>query len=214
VQTLAVGPAEQGEPALCWLVRSSARSETPRPPHRGRLITARRGPVFRGSVHGSVPSFHPRMSEPARTGAARSGDRPATGAVRHATARLLPHPVRGRRPLCHRPTHRDPASPDHPRGAGTRSGRPGVGPERAKLLPGANQLDIEALKKGRTRLINDIGGGTKCRLCPVSALLDQGTARMGRAEVVHGDQSGRSTAPRLKSGTLFRPNRALLCTSM
>jgi len=29
---------------LCWLVRSSARSETPRPPHRGRLSTARRGP--------------------------------------------------------------------------------------------------------------------------------------------------------------------------
>ncbi len=44
------------------LVRSSARSEAPRPPHRGRLITARRGPVSRGSVHGSAPSFHPRMS--------------------------------------------------------------------------------------------------------------------------------------------------------
>ena len=30
---------------VCWLVRSSARSEAPRPPHRGRLILARRGPV-------------------------------------------------------------------------------------------------------------------------------------------------------------------------
>jgi len=39
------------------------------PPHRGRLITARRGPMSRGSVHGSVPSFHPRMSEPASTAA-------------------------------------------------------------------------------------------------------------------------------------------------
>ncbi len=68
---------------LCWLVRSSARSETPRPPHRGRLITARRGPVSRGSVHGSVPSFHPRMSEPASTGPAAPGGhalRPASEA--------------------------------------------------------------------------------------------------------------------------------------
>ncbi len=47
---------------LCWLVRSSARSETPRPPHRGRLSTARRGPVSQGSVHGSAPRFQPRMS--------------------------------------------------------------------------------------------------------------------------------------------------------
>jgi len=47
---------------LCWLVTSSARSEAPRPPHRGRLITARRDPVSRGFVHGSVPSFQTRMS--------------------------------------------------------------------------------------------------------------------------------------------------------
>ncbi len=47
---------------LCWLGRSSARSETPRPPHRGRPITARGGPVSRGSVHGSAPSCQPRMS--------------------------------------------------------------------------------------------------------------------------------------------------------
>jgi len=53
---------------LCWLGRSSARSEAPRPPHRGRLITARRGPVSWGSVHGSAPSFQPRMSSPASTG--------------------------------------------------------------------------------------------------------------------------------------------------
>jgi len=42
---------------LCWLVTSSARSETSQPPHRGRLITECRDTVLRGSVHGSVPSF-------------------------------------------------------------------------------------------------------------------------------------------------------------
>ncbi len=47
---------------LCWLVRSSARSEAPRPPHRG--------PVSRGSVH----RFQPRMIEPASTGT-ESGSR-------------------------------------------------------------------------------------------------------------------------------------------
>ncbi len=42
-----VGLFQQGMGAqdLCWLVRSSARSETPRPPHRGSLSTARRDPV-------------------------------------------------------------------------------------------------------------------------------------------------------------------------
>ncbi len=48
---------------VCWLVRSSARSEAPRPPHRGSLSTTRRGPVSRGGVH----SFQGRMSEPAST---------------------------------------------------------------------------------------------------------------------------------------------------
>ncbi len=56
------------EKPLCWLVRSSARSEAPRPSHRGSLITARRGPIFRGCVHGAVYNFQGRMSEPASTG--------------------------------------------------------------------------------------------------------------------------------------------------
>ncbi len=47
---------------LCWLVTSSARSEAPRPPHRGSLIPARRDFVSRGFVHGSVHSFQTRMS--------------------------------------------------------------------------------------------------------------------------------------------------------
>jgi len=42
---------------LCWLLASSARSEAPRPPQRDGLITARRGPVSRGFVPGSVHSF-------------------------------------------------------------------------------------------------------------------------------------------------------------
>ncbi len=42
-RVVAAPPLDQAD--LCRLVRSSARSEAPRPPHRGRLITARRGPV-------------------------------------------------------------------------------------------------------------------------------------------------------------------------
>ncbi len=42
---------------LYWLVTSSARSEAPRPPHRGSPITAHRNPVSRGCVPGSVHSF-------------------------------------------------------------------------------------------------------------------------------------------------------------
>jgi len=60
-QSLESVPARRTE-RLCWLVSSSARSETPRPPHRGRLIPARRDPVSRGFVHASVPRFQGRMS--------------------------------------------------------------------------------------------------------------------------------------------------------
>lgn len=47
--------------AVCWLLRSSARSEEPLPPQRGSVITANRSPVFRDSVQGSVHSLRPRM---------------------------------------------------------------------------------------------------------------------------------------------------------
>jgi len=47
------GVVSPGDPCAGWL-RSSTRSQAPRPPHRGCLSTARRGPVSRGSVPGSA----------------------------------------------------------------------------------------------------------------------------------------------------------------
>ena len=48
------------DPVLAgYLIRSLRDATTT---HRGRLITARRGRVSWGGIHGSVPSCQPRMS--------------------------------------------------------------------------------------------------------------------------------------------------------